>query len=182
MATRPEGFGDLPLDEYQSILAPQKRRSRGRLLLACSCAAVLGVLGGLIAADPGKRAWQPVDPHRESRTFEEAMAFLDHPVSDLQYEQGLHRVLALIRQGIAIESKIARSRTDRLGVQATLGLGNIARSIVQELEAIERETPHAHYAKRKLDQIRGLEAVREADPAAGSTPAKPTEPPAVTDR
>lgn len=182
MKTRPEGFGDLPLDEYQSMLAPQKKRSRRRWLVACSCAAVLGVLGGLIAADPGKRAWQPVDPHRESRTFEEAMAFLDRPVSDVQYEQGLHRVLALIRQGIAIESKIARSRTDRLGVQATLGLGNIARSIVQELEAIERETPHTHYAKRKLDQIRGLEAPIEPGPPAGGAAEKPLDKPAPTDR
>lgn len=170
MTPKREGFGDLPLDEYQAMVAPRPRRSRGKLLLACSFAAVLGVLGGLLAADPGKRSWQPVDPHRESRTFEEAMAFLDHPVSDLQYEQGLHRVLALIRQGIAIESKIARERKDRLGEQAALGLGNIARSIVQELEAIERETPHKRVARRKLDQIRGLEAPREANKPGDASP------------
>lgn len=158
--SRTDGFGDLPIDDYQSMVAQGPRRQRARWLLACSGAAVLGVLGGLLAADPGRRAWQPVDPHRETRSFEEAMAFLDRPVSDQQFEQGLHRVLALLRQGVAVESKIARDRTDRLGVQATLGLGNIARMIVKELEDIERETPHAQYAKRKLEQIRSGDTPR----------------------
>lgn len=160
LTTRSESFGDLGLEEYQRLVGPRPKRSRTKLVVATSFAGVLGVLGGLLAAGPGTRAWQPVDPLRESRTFEEAKAFVEHPVDDLQFEQGLHRILALMREGIALEARIARERSDRLGVQSTVGLGNLARMIAAELEALERETTHGDYARRKLDQLRRGERTR----------------------